>query len=93
MKAIVTGAAGGVGRAAAHALAQAAKSRSRVQREGMIPLRRIGRPEEVARVIAFLARPDATNGTGVDTPVDGGLGTTPMHPAQSANRDLPAAGP
>jgi NAD(P)-dependent dehydrogenase (short-subunit alcohol dehydrogenase family) len=37
-----------------------------------IPLRRIGRPEEVARVVCFLAGPDATYITGKVLQVDGG---------------------
>ena len=37
-----------------------------------IPLRRVGRPEDVARAIAFLASDDAAHITGVDLPVDGG---------------------
>jgi 3-oxoacyl-[acyl-carrier protein] reductase len=37
-----------------------------------IPLRRIGTPEEVARVVAFLAGPDAAYITGKVLQVDGG---------------------
>ncbi len=38
------------------------------------PLRRSGQPEEIASVIAFLASSDASFLTGVNVPVDGGVG-------------------
>lgn len=40
---------------------------------GAIPLRRFGRPEEVAGVVTFLASDAAAFITGADLPVDGGL--------------------
>jgi NAD(P)-dependent dehydrogenase (short-subunit alcohol dehydrogenase family) len=50
----------------------------RTARERLLPLRRIGRPEDLAAAIAFLAGPDAAYITGVDLLVDGGLNTTLM---------------
>jgi NAD(P)-dependent dehydrogenase (short-subunit alcohol dehydrogenase family) len=38
-----------------------------------VPMKRLGRPEEVARAALFLAF-DATFTTGADLPVDGGVG-------------------
>ena len=37
-----------------------------------VPLRRLGRPGEVAALLAFLARDEASYVTGVAVPVDGG---------------------
>ncbi|MFT3821956.1 MAG: SDR family oxidoreductase [Rubrivivax sp.] len=51
---------------------------SLAQREARIPLRRVGQPEDIAAVAAFLMGPDAAYISGVDLPVDGGLGQTVM---------------
>ena len=40
---------------------------------GMVPLRRMGKPEETAAVVAFLASKEAAYMTGADVPVDGGM--------------------
>ena len=39
---------------------------------GMLPLRRLGTPEEVARMIYFLCSDEASYITGVEIPIDGG---------------------
>lgn len=49
-----------------------ADSAVREARAATIPLGRIGQPEDVADVIAFLIGPDARFVTGADVPVDGG---------------------
>ena len=50
----------------------------RAERAALIPLRRVGDPEDVARVVAFLASPEADYVTGVDLAVDGGVQTSLM---------------
>ena len=39
-----------------------------------VPMKRFGKPEEVASTVAFLASQDASYITGVEINVDGGLG-------------------
>jgi meso-butanediol dehydrogenase/(S,S)-butanediol dehydrogenase/diacetyl reductase len=48
-----------------------------------MPLGRIGQPEDVADVIAFLASEDARFVTGVNLPVDGGLSASNGQPRQA----------
>ena len=55
-----------------------ARSENRRRREGFIPLRRIGKPEDVANAVLFLASPAASLITGVNVHVDGGLSTALM---------------
>ena len=38
-----------------------------------VPMRRMGRPEEIASAVAFLASEDASYITGVELNVDGGM--------------------
>lgn len=40
---------------------------------GRVPMRRIGRPEEIASAVAFLASDDASYITGIELNVDGGM--------------------
>jgi NAD(P)-dependent dehydrogenase (short-subunit alcohol dehydrogenase family) len=39
-----------------------------------VPMKRVGKPEEVAATVAFLASQDASYITGIEINVDGGLG-------------------
>ena len=45
---------------------------NRRRREASVPLGKLAQPEEVARVILFLASPAASHLTGINIPVDGG---------------------
>jgi glucose 1-dehydrogenase len=47
-------------------------------REARLPLRKLGAPVEVAEAIMFLASSKASQITGVDIVVDGGLSTVLM---------------
>ncbi|ENO97450.1 short-chain dehydrogenase/reductase SDR [Thauera phenylacetica B4P] len=60
----------------------------RAKREAMVPLSRIGRPEDIARAVVFLAGPDASYITGENLRVDGGLcdGLLSMIPGRTASR-------
>lgn len=51
---------------------------NRERREAFIPLRKVGTADEVAAAIMFLLGPDASQITGVDLLVDGGLSLTVM---------------
>lgn len=53
-------------------------AKNRAYREALIPLRRIGRPQDVAAAILFLASEAAAQITGADLPVDGGLSLSVM---------------
>lgn len=55
----------------------------RAQREGTIPLRRLGQPEDIAEAILFLIGPKSTFITGVNLMVDGGL-TVNLMPVSGA---------
>jgi NAD(P)-dependent dehydrogenase (short-subunit alcohol dehydrogenase family) len=43
------------------------------QFKAMTPMQRIGRPEEIASAVLFLASDESSFITGVDLPVDGGI--------------------
>jgi glucose 1-dehydrogenase len=55
-----------------------ASEQNRAYREALIPLRRIGLPDDVAAAVLFLAGPQASQITGVDLAVDGGVSLSVM---------------
>jgi 3-oxoacyl-[acyl-carrier protein] reductase len=61
------------GRIETERLAEAFVNRSRADEMAVIPLRRFGRPKEVADVICFLASDQASYVSGTVIPVDGAL--------------------
>jgi len=69
---------------------QAARE-NRAWREQLIPLRKIGRPDEVAEAVLFLAGPRASQITGVDLAVDGGISLAVMPLAGGTPGWLPTA--
>ncbi|WP_460601773.1 SDR family oxidoreductase, partial [Flexivirga lutea] len=46
--------------------------------ENRIPLKRFGRPEEVAKLVSFLASDNATFITGSEYNIDGGININPL---------------
>ena len=54
-------------------MVDAIKPEARAAIEAQIPMGRLGKPEEVARAVAFLTADDAGYITGVNLPVNGGL--------------------
>jgi NAD(P)-dependent dehydrogenase (short-subunit alcohol dehydrogenase family) len=58
---------------------------NRARRAAVIPLRKLGQPQEVARMILFLASSQASQITGVNINVDGGLTVAFMPAAGSGS--------
>jgi NAD(P)-dependent dehydrogenase (short-subunit alcohol dehydrogenase family) len=58
----------------------------RQQREQEIPLRRLGKADDIANAVAFLLSEQASYITGTNLLVDGGLGQTLLVSAMSATQ-------
>ena len=54
-------------------MVEAIKPEARAAIEAQIPMRRLGKPEEIARAVAFLCEEDSAYITGINLPVNGGL--------------------
>ena len=54
-------------------MVEAIKPEAREAIAAQIPVGRLGRPEEIARVVAFLSADESEYITGVNLPVNGGL--------------------
>ena len=71
--AVVTGSSKGIGKAIAMEFALLENKEEKEKKERQIPVHRIGKPEEIAKVALFLASDDASYVAGTTVYADGGL--------------------
>jgi len=71
--AVVTGSSKGIGKAIAMEFALLENKEEKEKKERQIPVHRIGKPEEIAKVALFLASDDASYVAGTTIYADGGL--------------------